>query len=120
MPRDDSPELRDVLAALADETCRMLLAEVSDPMTATDLHDACEIPRSTVYRKLDLLSEADLVHERVEIGPDGGRTTWYERDITDVTISIDADDTFSVSVDRPPRRADERLAQLWTDMREEL
>lgn len=116
----ESPALQDVLAALHDETCRTLLAELSAPMTANDLRDTCDVPKSTLYRKLDLLSQAALVNEHIEIGSDGGRTTRYERDVTDVTISIDDEDTFAVSIDRPPQRVDERLARLWKDMGDEL
>ncbi|WP_353635591.1 hypothetical protein ABSL23_17230 (plasmid) [Halobacterium sp. NMX12-1] len=32
-------------------------------MTAPELIDACDIPKSMVYRKLDRLSDASLVHE---------------------------------------------------------
>lgn len=117
---DDSPAVQDVLRALDDEACRTVLSELSEPMTANDLSDRCEIPKSTLYRKLDLLSRAALVHERSQIGADGGRRTRYERDVSEVTISIEDDDSFSVSMDREPRGADERLADLWSDMGDEL
>lgn len=117
---DTGPAVGDVLKALDDDACRTILADLSEPMTANDLSDSCDIPKSTLYRKLDLLSEAALVHERIEVGADGGRTTRYERDFSAVTISIEDDDSFSVSVDREGRSADERLAELWSDMGEEL
>ena len=116
---EESPSLQAVLDALDDADCRAILRETIEPMTATQLSDACDIPTSTLYRKLELLSTAGLVRERDSINPGGGRTTRYERDFDDVTISMD-DDEFSVAVERPPRRADERLADIWSKMGDEL
>lgn len=117
---DDPPPLQAVLDALDDADCRAVLRETTEPMTATELSEACDIPRSTLYRKLDLLSEAELVREQVSINPGGGRSTRYERDFDGVTISMDDDGEFGVSVDRPPRKADERLADIWSKMGDEL
>ncbi|MFC6733865.1 MULTISPECIES: helix-turn-helix domain-containing protein [unclassified Haladaptatus] len=116
----DTPGLQAVLEALDDTDCRAILRETAEPMTATDLIDACDIPRSTLYRKLELLSTASLVRERDVINPEGGRTTRYERDFDAVTIAVTDDDTFSVSVERPPQNAGERLADIWSKMGEEL
>lgn len=117
---DDDPDVADVLTALDDDTCRVILTELSEPMTATDLTDRCDIPKSTLYRKLDLLSRADLVHEAVTLGRDGSRATRYERDVSSITVSIEDDDSFSVSMDRKQRSPDEHLADLWSDMGDEL
>ena len=117
---EDTLELQDVLDALDDPDCRAILRETAKPMTANELIDTCDISRSTLYRKLDLLSSASLVRERDTINPDGGRTTRYERDFEDVMISINEDDTFSVSVERPYRTADERLTDIWSKMGDEL
>ncbi len=113
------PTLQDILSALDDSECRSILMEISEPMTATELTDACDIAQSTLYRKLDLLSRASLVRELVSVGPEGGRVTRYERDVSDVTISV-GDDEFSVTVDRPSTHADERLADMWSKMGDEL
>lgn len=115
---DDDPALQETLDALHDADCRAVLAALSEPMTANELMESCDIPKSTLYRKLDLLCNASLVRELVEVGADGGRVSRYERNVTDVTVSVD--DEVSVSIDRPARQADERLANLWAEMREEL
>ena len=119
-PSEDTPSLQDVLVALDDADCRAILRETAEPMTANELIDACDIPKSTLYRKLDRLSTASLVREQDTINPEGGRITLYERDFDDVTISMDEDDDFSVTVERPPRKADERLADIWSKMGDEL
>lgn len=115
----DSPSLQVILDALDDADCRTILRETAQPMTATELSTKCDIPQSTLYRKLELLSDASLVRERDTINPQGGRTTRYERDFDNVMISMESDD-FSVTVDRPSRKADERLADIWSQMGDEL
>ncbi|UIP01598.1 helix-turn-helix domain-containing protein (plasmid) [Halobaculum sp. CBA1158] len=117
---EDTPALQDVLDALDDPECRAILRETVEPMTANELIEACDIPKSTVYRKLELLSSASLVRERDSINPGGGRVTHYERSFDDVTISMDETGEFSVSVDRPPQSADERLADIWSMMGDEV
>lgn len=110
--------LQSVLDALDDGDCRTILRNTADPMTASELLDSCDIPKSTLYRKLELLAETSLIREEETVNPTGGRTTRYERDFENVVITIDADDTFSVSVERPIQKADERLEELWSKMRD--
>ncbi|WP_114578232.1 helix-turn-helix domain-containing protein [Saliphagus sp. LR7] len=114
------PALQTVLDALGDPECRAILSEATEPMTATELAETCDISQSTVYRKLDLLTEASLVDERTGVGSEGGRISQYERDMTDVSVSIDETGEFSIELDRPSRHADERLAEMWSEMGDEL
>lgn len=116
---DEPPPLQAVLRALDDPDCRTILTTTTEPMTANELATACDIPRSTVYRKLDLLTQAGLVRELIDIGPTGGRISRYERDVTDVQITVD-DDTLSLEIHRPARRVEDRLATMWSSMRDEL
>ena len=116
---EDGPTSEDILDALNDPDCREILRETAEPMTANELTDVCSIPQSTLYRKLDLLRRASLVREFIHAGPEGGRISRYERDVTDVTVSV-TDDDVTVSINRPPRAADERLADMWSKMGDEL
>lgn len=118
-PSEQAPSLQTVLNALDDDDCRAILKATSEPMTAPELSDACDVPRSTLYRKLELLTDASLLRERETITPGGGRTTEYERDVDDVTISV-GEEEFSVAVERPSRDADERLADIWSKLGEGL
>jgi predicted transcriptional regulator len=115
----DDTSLTDVVKALDDPDCRAILRETAEPMTANELIETCDIPKSTLYRKLDLLSAASLLREQESINPGGGRKTRYERDFDTVEISMNNDD-FSVTVERPQRTADERLADIWSELGEEL
>ena len=117
---EDAPTLRDVLDALDDPDCQTILRETTEPMTAKELTETCAIPKSTVYRKLDLLSTASLVRERIEIHPEGGRITRFQRDFDDVTISMEDDDRFDIEISRPKRSVDERLATIWSKMGDEV
>ncbi|ODR81163.1 IclR family transcriptional regulator [Haladaptatus sp. W1] len=116
---DDAPELQDVLDALDDPACRRIIMELRDPMTARELADATDIPLSTLYRKLDMLSEASLVDERTEIREDGHHTSRYRITVESVNISLTDEREFDVSIDRPPETTDERLERLWTEVRKE-
>jgi DNA-binding transcriptional ArsR family regulator len=117
---EDSPALQAILDALDDPDCRAILRETAEPLTATELIATCDIPKSTMYRKLELLSDASLVRKQDTINPNGGRTTIYERNFDDVTISMDDDEDFLVTIERPPRNPDERLADIWSKMGDEL
>jgi DNA-binding IclR family transcriptional regulator len=113
------PELQDVLDALDDEDCRTIVQNLEGPMTAKEIADVTEIPQSTAYRKLDLLSEATIVDERTEIRTDGHHTTRYLLDIETVRIGLGEDRAFELDIERPARSPDEQLARLWSEVRKE-
>ncbi|KAB1192458.1 helix-turn-helix domain-containing protein [Haloferax sp. MBLA0076] len=53
-----------VLSALSDDDNRRILAACDDaPRTAQECAEVCDIPLSSVYRKLSQLSEASLLDE---------------------------------------------------------
>lgn len=117
-PTAGGPDLQRVLTALDDADCRHIVEELNDPMTASEVAETCEIPMSTTYRKLELLSEAELLAEGTEIRPDGHHATLYERDFEEICVGLD-DDRLAVEVERPARTADERLANIWSEVRKE-
>lgn len=117
---EDASSLQTVLAALEDPDCRSILESTKTPMTAKEISNTCEIPKSTVYRKLEHLSNASLVRELVAINPNGGRTTRYQRNFEDVVISMDESDELSLGIKRPTKSPDERLASLWSEMSDEV
>ncbi len=117
---EEDPDLNVVLDVLHDDDCRQIVSALDEPRTASDLVDQCDIPRSTLYRKLDQLTEATLLYEGTEIRDDGSHAGRYEVDFREVIISCDDTREFDVAIDRPPRRADERLAELWSEVKKEL
>ena len=126
MARDPSretepPAVDDVLDALADEAARRILAALSEPKTASQLSEECDVPLSTTYRKLEKLTDASLLDESTEIRRDGQHTTQYDVAFKAVSVSIDEERgrELVVELDRPERTRDERLADLWSELREE-
>ncbi|MFB6228890.1 MAG: helix-turn-helix domain-containing protein [Halobacteriales archaeon] len=116
---DDSPELQTVLDALDDPDCRTIVKRLTDPMTASDISEATDVPLSTTYRKLELLTEASILEERTEIREGGHHTTRYVLDFESLRIALSDDQEFEVSITRPTRTADEQLSQLWSEVRKE-
>jgi len=116
---EDAPDPQDVLDALDDPECRAIISELDEPMTASEISDASDIPLSTTYRKLELLTEASLLSEGVEIRPDGQHASTYELDFKEVIIGVTDDQEFDVSIARRARTADERLENLWSEVRKE-
>lgn len=117
--KDAEPEPETVLSALDDPDCRDIISCLKEPMTASQLSDLCEVPLSTMYRKLERLSEATLLDEGTEIRPGGQHATRYDVNFEEVSFSLDDDREFEVTISRPVRTADERLASLWSQVREE-
>jgi DNA-binding transcriptional ArsR family regulator len=131
MVRDPSrdpepPSVDEVLDALADDAARRIVAALTEPKTASELSEECDIPLSTTYRKLEKLTDASLLSESTDIRRDGQHTTRYAVSFDAVTVSVDDDAEnaedrreFGVEFSRPERTRDERLADLWSELREE-
>lgn len=119
MTGDDS-DVQSVLDALADPDCRRLLAALDDPLTAQEAAERCDLPQTSTYRKLEKLREADLVDEETEIRADGHHATRYVRDFSGVFVGFDGEESFEVDVLGESRSPDERLADLWGRVSDEL
>ena len=131
MVRDPSrdpepPSVDEVLDALADDAARRIVAALTEPKTASELSEECDIPLSTTYRKLEKLTDASLLSESTDIRRDGQHTTRYSVSFDAVTVSVDEGSEdgadrreFDVEFSRPDRTRDERLADLWSELREE-
>jgi len=91
-------DVQAVLGALADADCRRILAELDDPGTAPEIAERCDLPRTSAYRKLSTLSEADLLDERIEVREDGHHATRYVRSVSGVFLAYDGGESFSMDV----------------------
>jgi len=116
---EDAPDLQAVLDALDDPDCRAIVRALDEPMTADKISEVADVPLSTTYRKLDLLTEASLLEEGTEIRPDGQHASRYSVAFEEVIIGLAESREFDVEVTRRPRTADERLADLWSEVRKE-
>lgn len=116
---ESSPDLQAVLDALDDPDCRDIVGVLETPMTADEISEAADVPLSTTYRKLELLTEASLLEEGVEIRADGQHASRYSIAFEEVIIGLTEHREFDVDISRRPRTADERLANLWSEVRKE-
>jgi len=116
---EDAPDLQEVLDALDDPVCREIVTALEEPMTADEISEAADVPLSTTYRKLDLLTEASLLEEGLEIRSDGQHASQYSVAFEEVVIALTEAHDFGVDITRRPRTADERLANIWSEVRKE-
>lgn len=80
----------DLFGALVDEDCRAILRATSErALSAGEISDACEIPSSTAYRKVETLVEAGLLTESIRISSSGAHKSEYECAVTNVEIDLD-------------------------------
>ena len=114
---EPGPEI--VLDALADDAAQAIVRELEEPMTASELSDACDIPLSTTYRKLELLTDAALLSESTEIRRDGQHTTRYSLAFEEVRVRLTDSRDLTVEIEARDRGRDERLAELWKEVQEE-
>ncbi|QSW97880.1 winged helix-turn-helix domain-containing protein [Haloterrigena alkaliphila] len=98
---DDATDAGAVLGALDDDACRAILEATSEEsLTATELSEQCDIPTSTAYRKVEKLTEAELVEERVRINTSGKHATEYRTSFDDVLVSLD-DGELEIELTKP-------------------
>jgi DNA-binding transcriptional ArsR family regulator len=116
---EEGPELQAVLDALDDPECRSIVGVLDEPMTASEISEESDVPLSTTYRKLELLTEASLLEEGVDIRKDGQHASTYRVDFEEVVIALAENREFDVGIARQSRTADERLEDLWSEVRKE-
>ncbi|WP_416838614.1 helix-turn-helix domain-containing protein [Haloferax sp. DFSO52] len=86
-----TPDPSAVLSALNDGDSRRILAVCDDqPRTAQECANLCDIPLSSVYRKLDLLSDAALLEEGRRIQPDAHHPREFSTHFDALSLSFDA------------------------------
>mgnify|MGYP000521750502 CR=1 FL=1 len=92
-PSDESVrtehELDELLSVLEDTDCRAVLeATGEEALSAKEISEHCSIPSSTVYRKVDRLTDAGLLEESLRIHRSGKHTSEYSRCVDGVALSI--------------------------------
>lgn len=93
----DEDDLQERLEALQDAECRAILSATSDAaLSAKEVSTSCDIPKSTTYRKLNLLSDAGLLEEETRIRRTGKHTTVYRRAVDGLYVSVTDSGEFSL------------------------
>lgn len=98
-------EIQDVLDALDDADCRAILdATGEEALSASEISETCDMPLSTTYRKLEILTDADLLEERTRIRRSGKHPSEYARRVEEVVISIGISGEIELRVSQPETR----------------
>ncbi|WP_267642853.1 ArsR/SmtB family transcription factor [Haloarchaeobius amylolyticus] len=94
-----------LLSALNDADCRAILKAVrEEPLSASELSESCDLPLSTTYRKLELMTDGAILREQTRIRADGAHAKEYEPRFENLTLSVGFDDEDGVAVE--PAAAD--------------
>ncbi|SDX95508.1 winged helix-turn-helix domain-containing protein [Halobellus clavatus] len=114
---DDSemadPDLDTVVALLDDEHVRSILTATSDgPYSAAELGERCGLSTSSIYRRLNRLTDADLLEERTRPRPDGHHETVYVSRLDRFEVTI-RDGELSWTVERRSTDVADELTRLW-------
>jgi DNA-binding transcriptional ArsR family regulator len=94
-------EIDQLLAALNDRKSRQILCETDqEALSAEELSERCDIPLSTVYRKLERLVDTGVLDERVRLSSHPQYTREYRLNVSSINIDIDGDSgvSFALSV----------------------
>jgi len=111
---DDRP-IEDILDTIGDEHARRVLASISrEPKPAKELAEECDLSLPTIYRRIEMLEEHDLVKDRTLVADDGNHYKVYECNFESTVISLD-DDEYRVRIYREENLPD-RFSQLWDDL----
>nr|WP_303647829.1 helix-turn-helix domain-containing protein [Haloarchaeobius amylolyticus] len=80
------------------ETARRILALTSvEPLSAQALVDRCDASEATVYRRIDVLEEYDLLESRPKVDEGGNHYEVYETNLDSVCFEL-RDGGFTIDV----------------------
>ncbi|MFC7175972.1 helix-turn-helix domain-containing protein [Halosegnis marinus] len=113
---DEQPRtVEEVLDTIGDGRARDVLAAVAtEARSAKELAEACDMSLPTVYRRLEVLQEHELVSERTAVADDGNHYNVYTCNFDSTVIKLD-DDGYDVRIYRK-ENAPDRFTQLWDDL----
>ena len=108
----------DLLQTLGNKYSAEILDATDEPRSAQELSDELEIPIATSYRRIEELTEADLLElSGREFSDEGRRTKVYRRNVDSLEIAF-SKENIDVTVDDRPD-VDNSLADVWRDLKAE-
>ena len=111
----DERSIEDVLDTIGDQHARRVLSAISrEARSAKELAEECELSLPTIYRRLELLQDHDLVVERTAVAEDGNHYNVYECNFDSTVIRLE-DDEYDVRIYRKENLPD-RFTQLWDEL----
>lgn len=109
------PTVEEILDTIGDRSARSILAAIGEkPQSAKELANQLDLSLPTVYRRLEVLQEHDLVTTKTLVAEDGNHYDVYESNFNSTVISLDGDE-YDIRVFRQNHLPD-RFSQLWEDL----
>ena len=115
---DDEQSIEEILDTIGDQHARRVLAAISrEPQSAKELAAECDMSLPTIYRRIEMLTEYELVKDRTLVADDGNHYKVYESNFESTVISLE-DDEYRVRIYREENLPD-RFSQLWDELNPE-
>ena len=114
---DDEQSIEEILDTIGDEHARRVLAAISrEPRSAKELSEECDLSLPTVYRRIEMLNQYNLVKDQTLVADDGNHYEIYESNFDSTVIRLE-DDTgeYDIRIYRKENVPD-RFASLWDDL----
>ena len=111
----EGPTIEEVLEMIGDQRARNILAAISqEPRSAKELTERLEYSAATVYRRLNLLEEHDLIEAQTVVADDGNHYQIYRCTFDSTVIRLRGDE-YNVRIFRADNLPD-RFAQVWDEL----
>ncbi|MDL0135425.1 helix-turn-helix domain-containing protein [Halobacterium salinarum] len=105
----------DVLRVLGNKYNAEILEATHAPRSAQELSDELDIPIATSYRRIEELSEHDLLKlEGKELSDEGRRTKVYRRQVDEISVQFGVNETTVETKERT--EAKNALVDVWSDL----
>ncbi|MGB9962314.1 ArsR/SmtB family transcription factor [Halobacterium sp. MBLA0001] len=105
----------DVLRVLGNKYNAEILEATHAPKSAQELSDELDIPIATSYRRIEELSEHDLLKlEGKELADEGRRTKVYRRQVDEISVQFGVNETTVETKERT--EAKNALVDVWSDL----
>ena len=115
---DDDRSIDEILDTIGDQHARQVLAAISrEPQSAKALAEECDMSLPTVYRRIEMLDEYDLIKDRTLVADDGNHYKVYESNFESTVISLE-DEEYKIQIYREESLPD-RFSQLWDELQAE-
>lgn len=87
-----------IIEVLASSESRKILSAASvRPVSAEELEQVCDVSLPTVYRRINVLVEYDLLSEEQAVDPEKGQYKRFRTDLKEVRLAVD-DGGFDIEV----------------------
>lgn len=112
---DEDRTIEDILDTIGDDNAREVLAAISeDPRSAKELAEACELSLPTVYRRIEMLKDHELVVSETTVADDGNHYETFRSNFDGTVIRL-RDDEYDVRIYRKENIPD-RFSSLWDEL----